>query len=77
MDRMAVYGDELQVTSHVVELWSSSDPYPLAAEPGLYEVRVVLTNRGHYTGRFLTERERFEQDDLERYEIIMNSKQAR
>ena len=77
MDRTVVYADELQVTSPVVELWSSADPYPLTAEPGLYDVRIMLVHRGHYEGRILTDREKFEQDDLERYEIIMTLKQAR
>lgn len=77
MDRTVVYADELQVTSNVVELWSSTDPYSLAVAPGLYDVRIMLAHRGHYERRILTERERFEQDDLERYEIIMSLKQAR
>jgi hypothetical protein len=78
MDRQAVYGGELQVTSPAVELWSLGDPCTLVIEPGLYDVRVVLVNRGRCeAGRYLLHRERFEQDDRERYEITMNLKRAR
>jgi hypothetical protein len=77
-DRQAVYDGELRVTSHAVELWSSDNPCSLAVAPGLYDVRVTLVKRGRCEeDRDLTHRERFERDDLERYEITMTLKDQR
>jgi hypothetical protein len=71
--RESIYSDQLQVPFRAVELWSSHDPYALALEPGTYNVGITVVNRGKCERRSLTHRERFQRDDLERYEIFMNS----
>jgi hypothetical protein len=44
--------------------------------PGDYEVSVTLVNRGKSSERFLTEGERFDRDDLERYEVLLRRQES-
>lgn len=68
-----VYSDTLTAKSSKVHLWSFGDPCSFTIVPGVYDVDILLVNRGKYTNESLPGRERFVRDDLERYEIYLNA----
>lgn len=66
-----VYSNTLTINKSPVSIWSFDEPCTLEIKPGRYDVDVVLVNRGKYSEVFLFDREEFQRDDLERYEIYL------
>ncbi|MCA8989212.1 MAG: hypothetical protein KDA78_16310 [Planctomycetaceae bacterium] len=69
-----VYSGALTAKSSAIQIWSFGDPSSFSIEPGVYDVDILLRNRGQYETTSLPERDRFERNDLERYEIYLNAK---
>ncbi|PQO39001.1 hypothetical protein C5Y96_03785 [Blastopirellula marina] len=66
-----IYANTLTIEKSPVNLWSFDEPCTLEIEPGRYDVEIVLVNRGKYSEEFLFDRDQFQRDDLERYEIYL------
>ena len=68
--RETVFGAALRVHSSPMNVWSFVEPYDVPVPPGEYDVSITVINRGKHSARSLTHDERFNRDDLERYEIL-------
>ena len=71
METEKVYANTLIVDKSPVNIWSFDEPCTLEMEPGRYDVQIVLVNRGKYPEESLFDRDQFQRDDLERYEIYL------
>lgn len=66
-----LYSNTLTVSKSPLDLWSFDEPFTLEIKPGQYEVEIVLINRGKHSEESLFDRDQFQRDDLERYEIYL------
>lgn len=68
-DREPVYRATLRVDHPRVEICSFTTTLCASIDPGEYDVIVTLVHRGRHDEGMLTDREVFDRDDLERYEV--------
>jgi hypothetical protein len=66
-----VFQAPLQVSGDSLSVLSLDQQFSLPIAPGAYLARVILINRGIYPDAALPGREWFENEDLERYEILL------
>jgi hypothetical protein len=69
--REPVFEARLRVEGPSFSVWSFVDPYEVPIPPGEYDVSITRLNRGRHSERALTDAERFDRDDLERYEVLL------
>jgi hypothetical protein len=69
--REPVFEARLRVDGPSFSVWSFVEPYEVPIPPGEYDVSIARLNRGIHSERALTEEERFNRDDLERYEVLL------
>jgi hypothetical protein len=69
--RERVYESRLRVEGPSLSVWSFFEPYEVRIPPGEYDVSITRLNGGRHSERGLTHAERFDRDDLERYEVLL------
>jgi hypothetical protein len=74
--REVVFEARLRLDHPRILVRSFDRSYPAAIPTGEYDVTVTLVNRGKDEERSLTERELFDRDDLERYEVFLRPRRT-
>ncbi len=69
--REPVYESRLRFEGPPFSIWSFVEPYEVPIPPGGYDVSITRLNGGRHSECILTDAERFDRDDLERYEILL------
>jgi hypothetical protein len=69
--REPVFDAKLRVEARSFSVWSFFEPYEVPIPSGEYDVSITRLNRGSHIKRALTDAERFDRDDLERYEVLV------
>jgi hypothetical protein len=74
--REPVFEARLRVDGRSFSVWSFVEPYEVPIPPGEYDVSITRLDRGKHSERALTDEERFDRDDLERYEVLLRRRPA-
>jgi hypothetical protein len=69
--REPVFEAKLRIEARSFSVWSFVEPYEVPIPSGEYDVSITRLNRGSYSKRALTHAERFDRDDMERYEVLV------
>ena len=69
--REPIFDAKLRVEEKSFSVWSFVEPYEVPIPSGEYDISITRLNRRSYSKRALTHAERFDRDDLERYEVLM------
>lgn len=61
----------LKIAKGSLDVWSVDEPESVKIESGVYDVEVIVITEGMHSERILTDREWFQRDDLERYNVVL------
>jgi hypothetical protein len=74
--REPIFEGTLRLDNGMISLQAFDERFHAPVPPGDYDVSISRVNAGKHSDTMLTDAEYFQRDDLERYEVILNSRHA-